>query len=116
MPAFFARTREQGTATGAGWRSILSAMLVAAAWLAGPAVQAQVAPDQQAAMILRASEQSVPEPADRADVQWAYDNVVAAAAAVDPLERAAQCEGRAPDWAHPLTSIGHLRLSKALGL
>ncbi len=34
---------------------------------------------EQATMILRASEESVPEAADRADVRWAYDNVVAAA-------------------------------------
>ncbi len=31
-------------------------------------------------MILRASEESVPESADRADVQHAYENVLSAAA------------------------------------
>ncbi len=36
---------------------------------------------QQAEMILRASEQSVPEARDRADVQQTYENVIAAAAA-----------------------------------
>ena len=34
---------------------------------------------EQAAMILRSSEESVPEPADRADVRSRYDAVLAAA-------------------------------------
>ena len=33
----------------------------------------------QASMILQASEESVPEPSDRADVQREYENVLAAA-------------------------------------
>ena len=33
----------------------------------------------QASMILQASEESVPEPADRADVEREYENVLAAA-------------------------------------
>jgi uncharacterized membrane protein len=37
---------------------------------------------QQAAMILQASEESVPEPADRADVLRAYDSVLGSAAAM----------------------------------
>ena len=38
---------------------------------------------QQAAMILQASEESVPEPADRADVQRQYDDVLVSAAAME---------------------------------
>jgi hypothetical protein len=36
-------------------------------------------------MILRSSEESVPEPADRADVRRRYDALIAAAANVAPL-------------------------------
>jgi uncharacterized membrane protein len=46
----------------------------------------------QAAMLLRASEQSIPEPADRADVRREYDHVVTSAAALT-----------APAETHPLT-------------
>jgi uncharacterized membrane protein len=38
---------------------------------------------QQAEMIRQAGEESVPEPADRADVEHAYDNVLASAAAME---------------------------------
>jgi uncharacterized membrane protein len=44
----------------------------------------------QAAMILRASEESVPEPADRDDVKREYDVVIAAAVRVAAAQRADQ--------------------------
>jgi len=43
---------------------------------------------QQAAMIYTASEESIPEPSDRADVKREYDSVLAAAARIAELEAA----------------------------
>ena len=47
----------------------------------------------QAAMIFQSSEESIPEPADRADVKREYDGVIDAAARVGALH-AAQAERR----------------------
>ena len=48
----------------------------------------------QAAMILTASEESIPEPADRRDVKREYDEVLAAAARVDAREASATAAGQ----------------------
>jgi uncharacterized membrane protein len=48
----------------------------------------------QAAMILTASEESIPEPADRRDVKREYDEVLAAAARVDAREVSATAAGQ----------------------
>jgi uncharacterized membrane protein len=48
---------------------------------------------EQAARILEASEQSVPQPCDRADVQRAYDTVVAAGTRTGRLDAASFADG-----------------------